>query len=322
MCNVLGIGVTTNDPIPPSAFTNSFLPQVQSWLSNNPTKRPLYVILFQNVPQEVDSITNVEAENDIGAEPSVQYQLHYSTMPFWSPFVTAINMNGTVGTNFNSSDGTNDCIAYINKLTNMASSNPPGTLFISAWASGYKNTNWYFDDANAPYPSYPYGQDAEQGVESNGVSSLSITYTSVTNLTHITSGTNVAGYFTWGWDGGLGSYYDSFATNGQIRFSGNSGWYIMCTGQSFDGQRITFQGNYLTWFLSNSFAGTDYANTPVGAVTTVNEPGINGKPSTFVYYGEWAAGKSFAISAWAAQVQGNGEPGLYFQAVGDPFVKK
>ena len=55
---------------------------------------------------------------------------------------------------------------------------------------------------------------------------------------------------------------------------------------------------------------------------TVEEPGIPGKVNAAVYYGEWAAGKSFAISAWAAQAQGWGTPGWYFQAVGDPFVRK
>ena len=73
---------------------------------------------------------------------------------------------------------------------------------------------------------------------------------------------------------------------------------------------------------TNAYGGTNYSNTPVGAVTTVEEPGIPGKVSPSVYYGYWASGKSFAISAWAAQIVGNGSPGMYFQAVGDPFVRK
>ena len=42
-----------------------------------------------------------------------------------------------------------------------------------------------------------------------------------------------------------------------------------------------------------------------------------------VFYGDWASGKSFAISAWAAQPLGNDDAGpeVYFQAVGDPFVR-
>jgi alpha-tubulin suppressor-like RCC1 family protein len=339
--NVLGIGDTTNDPTLPSDFTTNFQPKVQMWLSNNPTKRPLYVVLFQNIPQELDLYTNIN-DTDGGADaPSVQYQLHYTTAPGWYPYVTAINMNGTSGTNFYSSDGTNDCIAYIDKLVSMASNNPPGTLFISASAGGYNNTNWYFDQAgstlfyNNDYGdaiSY-YATGAEDGV-TNVDPIASVIADIGTNAEggpiFTTQATNVAGYFTGGWDGGQGSgtyYYDavSFATNGQVVFSGDSGWYIMTTIDSFDGQRATMQSSYLTWFASNAFGGTNYSNTPIGAVTTVNEPGLSGKPSPTAFYGDWAAGKSFAISAWDAQEQGNGTPGVdahFFQAVGDPFVRK
>ena len=322
--NVLGIGVTTNDPITPPDFTTNFQPQVQSWLSNNPTLRPLYVILFQNVPQEVDNNTNYEDTQRGNPYPSVQYQLHYSTSPGWYPFVTAINMNGEVptSTNFNSSDGTNDCIAYINKLTNMAGTTP--TLFISAFAHGYGNTNWYFDWANPPYPITniafaEYATNAVYGV-TNANPTAPIIGTVADNYN--TLATNVAGYFTPGWDGGLGGNYISFATNGQVQFVGHSGWYVIDTIQSFDGQRTTFQASYLTFFASNSFGGTNYSNTPVGAVTTVNEPTVAGKPDSYTYYGLWASGKSFATCAWNAQMVGNGSIGLYFQAVGDPFVRR
>lgn len=322
--NVLGIGCTTNDPIYPPDYTNIFLPQVQAWLSNNPTKRPLYVILFQNLPTEVDWLTNMEDGADQCA-PSVQYQLHYSTAPGWYPYVTAINMNGLSGTNFNSSDGTNDCIAYINKIVNMASNNPPGTLFISASAAGSSNTNWYFDYAGGP-PTYPdgysMGVEAEYGVTNVDPTASVITTTGLWNggvAIFTLQATNVEGYFTGGWDGGGDS---NMFVDGRVSFSGNSGWFIMTTVDSYDGQRVTFQAGYLTWFATNSFGGTNYSNTPVGAVTTVEEPSLSGKVGPDAYYGGWASGKSFAISAWAGQAEGNGIPGLYFQAVGDPFVRK
>jgi hypothetical protein len=89
------------------------------------------------------------------------------------------------------------------------------------------------------------------------------------------------------------------------------------------GKKCNYQGlTPASWFASNAFGGANYSNTPIGAVTTVEEPLPGGKVSPAVYYGYWAEGKSFAISAWVAQEQGNGLPGLYFQAVGDPFVKK
>jgi hypothetical protein len=297
---------------------------VRTWLSNNPTKRPLYVILFQDVPQEID--WNPYPTEDTGNDgvSSVQYQLHYSTAPGWYPYVTAINMNGLSGTNFYSSDGTNDCIAYINKLVSMASNNPPGTLFVSATAAGYNNTNWYFDDTGTGSPYSVYPNAAQQGV-TNVDPTATVIGSSYPDT--IAYATNIAGYYTSGWDGGTGGHGNdgSVFVDGTVRFFGNSDWYIMTTIDSFDGHRVTFQAGYLTWFASNAFGGTNYSNTPVGAVTTVDEPGTQGKVAPAVYYGQWAAGKSFAISAWAAQEQGNGIPGVvcfYFQAVGDPFVRK
>ncbi len=316
--NVLGIGVTTNDPILPSDFTTNFQPQVQMWLSNNPTKRPLYVILFQNIPQEVDWNTTNEDTDGEGFF-DVQYQLHNTTAPGWYPLVAAINMNGLSGTNFNSSDGTNDCIAYIDKLASFGSNYSPGQLFISASGGGYNNTNWYFDYADPPPTGYSYyAINAEYGVTNlDPIASVIGTggrdASGVANFTR--NATNVAGYFTGGWDAGgdANRFVDK-----NVQFFGNSGWFIMTTIDSFNGQRVTFQANYLTWFASNAFGGTNYSNTPVGAVTTVDEP-HGGKPDPAVYYGDWAAGKSFAISAWAAQAS---NPSAYFQAVGDPFVRK
>ena len=71
--NFLGINCRSDEAIAPDAYTNIFLAQVQTWLSNNPTKRPNYVILFQDLPQEVDPCTN--SEDTVGgiASPSVQY---------------------------------------------------------------------------------------------------------------------------------------------------------------------------------------------------------------------------------------------------------
>jgi hypothetical protein len=224
--------------------------------------------------------------------------------------------------------GTNDCIAYINKLTNMAGSSK--TLFISATAAPYGNTNWYFDDAKAVY-SLAVGLYGADGVESNGVPISDVTYTPLTNTTHITNGTNVAGYSTWGanavgWVGG------GYATNGAVLFVGSSTWYLIATVESFNGQRETGQGNFLDWFSTNAFQGTNstlplYTNTPIGAISHVDEPYDNAD-NTYNYFGLWAAGKSFAICAWAGQIGtyqtfGGYAPGLtdlYFQAVGDPFV--
>jgi hypothetical protein len=134
---------------------------------------------------------------------------------------------------------------------------------------------------------------------------------------HITVGTNVAGYLCWGAHSSLGADY---ATNGYVQWSGHSGRWIIETVESFNGQRnsqATGQGNFLEWYSSNAFGGTNYSNTPVGAVCYTEEPGsehsINYEP---IYFGEWGTGKNFAMCAWNSRVTPN------MQAVGDHFVTK
>jgi len=304
--NVLGIGCTTNETFLPSEYTNVFVAQVQTWLATNPTIRPQYVILFQDIPSRV----NLDNSGDYGGTetPSVQYRLNTSCMTNWFPFVTAINMNG--------SNGAGDCTAYIDKLASMASTNSPGQLIISASQGGYGNTNWYFNDKTIGLELVIY--QSKLGVLAANPSA-SVFYTNGPN--NINRGTNVAGYSSWGWNGeGLGGAY---AVDGTVVFTNNSGWYIIETDESFNGRRSTFQGNFLQWYSTNAFEGTNcantgtaYANTPVGAVTQVDEPGTEVN-NPYVYFGLWASGKTFACCAWNS-FYGYGTP--YIQVVGDPFT--
>ncbi len=225
--------------------------------------------------------------------------------------------------------GANDCISYINKLTNIGalySSNQP---ILSASANGYANSNWYFDD-NATLPQYtgtPYALYAFDGVLSNGVSFGSVDYQSFTSPTIITNATNVAGYFSWGCDGSF-SNDAGFVTNA-IAFTGASDWFLMTTTDSYGGQRVPNDGDmsFLTWYSSNAFHGVNYSYTPVGGVSYVDEPYLLGHINHDVYFGYWAAGKSFVISAWAAAASSTnypqyGFPTVEFQATGDPFVRR
>ena len=76
------------------------------------------------------------------------------------------------------------------------------------------------------------------------------------------------------------------------------------------------QGNFTQWFSAGAFGGTGYENTPVGAVTNTDEPGLPSADVYARYFALWASGKCFAICAW------NAKGTAYFQAVGDPFVSK
>jgi hypothetical protein len=93
--------------------------------------------------------------------------------------------------------------------------------------------------------------------------------------------------------------------------------------ESFNGDRdtsITGQGNFLVWFSGNAFGGTGYSNTPVGAVSYVEEP-TAGATSDNIYFGLWEQGKNLGMCAWGSyQTFVTITPGL--QVVGDPFVQK
>ena len=78
----------------------------------------------------------------------------------------------------------------------------------------------------------------------------------------------------------------------------------------------TTQGNYGLWFSENAFGGTNYANTPVGAVGHVDEPTLLGVNDAATYFGLWGIGKQFSIAAWESRKT------IYFQAVGDPFTTR
>jgi alpha-tubulin suppressor-like RCC1 family protein len=313
--NVLGIGCTTNETFLPDEYTNVFAVQVQAWLTANPTKRPQYAVFFPAVPSRVNT-NNIPGQYDddlTALQPSVQYHLHSAFAAGWSPFVTSLNMNAN--------GGTNDCIAYINKLASFGSNYSPGKLLIGAPAQGYGNTNYYFDDTrlgyNSPQPSR--GSLAESGVLSANPTA-SVTYTNAIDTglgAHITSGVNVAGYLCWGSHSSLGGTY---AVNGPVQWQGNSTWWLIRTVESFNGDRITGQGNFLQWFASDAFGGTNYSNTPVGAVSYVDEPTEAGTADA-TFFGLWETGKNLAICAWQSfTIEPPWPPP--FQAVGDPFVTK
>jgi hypothetical protein len=122
-----------------------------------------------------------------------------------------------------------------------------------------------------------------------------------------------------------GGYATNTLSNAGVFFSGNSGWYIMASDDSYNGERPPpdynpNQSTFITWFASNSFGGSNYSSTPVGAITHVFEPG--GTDDTYDYYGNWASGKSFTISAWQTFLNEGGERQHVAQAVGEPLVRK
>ena len=45
---------------------------------------------------------------------------------------------------------------------------------------------------------------------------------------------------------------------------------------------LSGQGNFLEWYASNAFGGANYSNTPIAAVSHVDEPGqVDNQPNVY-----------------------------------------
>jgi alpha-tubulin suppressor-like RCC1 family protein len=312
--NVLGIGCTNAEMILPSDYTNEIAAPLATWLAAHPTKRPGYVVLFLDIPSRVGNPTN-----SANMQPSVSYQIA-TGFGVWQPLVTHINMGDT-----------NACIAYINKLAAMGSVYSPGQLLISAGgATGYGDANYVIDNirhGSGYMDNYTaawwFGSGATNGLLQSGVPYANILYTNGTeittngtnyNLAHLTNAANVAGYMSWGGHSSLG---EDYAVDGVLRWTGRSTWYVISTIESFNGDiNESGMGNFIQWFSPNAFGGVNYANTPVGGITHVEEPGLPGDDNMQAYFGLWSAGLNFATCAWQAR----NTP--YYMVVGDPLVSR
>jgi hypothetical protein len=98
--------------------------------------------------------------------------------------------------------------------------------------------------------------------------------------------------------------------------------------ESFCGNRFsdTNHSTFLNWFSYNTFGGTHYSNTCVGAVANTDEPGLGGVNNEEDYLLLWAGNKNFAISAWGSR--GLGGLNLipltapFMEVIGDPLTVK
>jgi len=286
--NVLSIACDVSEFTTSNNCDMQIVAPVLNWLTNNPTKHPAYLILFYNIPTRI-----TEPSYSYYAYGSISYHLQQS-YPGIRPFVNNINANSLA-----------DCEAYVDKLANISANFSPGKLLISAYAGGYGNTNYYFDNTGfLPFSPNVSGLNGSNAVVQAGASPASITYTNVfdSGLTnHITSGSNLAGYLSYGEHSTMGELY---STNGAVKWTGNSKWWIIETVESFNGQRaqVSPMGTFVQWFAPHAFGGTNYSNTPVGAVTHTEEPGLSGVEDCAIYFGLWTQGKNFAISGWNSRI--------------------
>jgi alpha-tubulin suppressor-like RCC1 family protein len=302
--NVLGIGCgsVTNETVTDEDFTNQIGAPFLSWIAANPTKKLQYVIVFPDIPTKVYP------------RPNVGCCLRQLS-PGYPPFVHYINMG-----EINDMGSTNACMEYIDKLEHFGTTFCPGKLLISASTGGYVNTN-YIVDALGVYFSW-IAPATTNALLLSGVSPSAMLYIDGNQpdvlSNHVTQAVNVAGYFSAAGHSALGC---TFAIDGRVRFSGQSGWFAMTTFESYSGIRNYLAPNYLStyveWYASNAFGGTNYENTPVVAVANTDECSCVPDPSALL--GLWATGKNGAICCWQA---GSSQSWITTLAIGDPFVKR
>ena len=321
--NVLACSCTTTgtdgfESITTANLTNQIINPIISFIQSNTNKTIHYAVLMYGMPSRVAD----------GDQYSVQYHIShcmsdagYTSGPFYEgstcPFVATNYLGTTCLVTALNLATLADCTAYVDKVTSMYT----GNVIISAKAAGYDNDNYYFDDTRNTtlYGSIPEAVFFQSAVLGQNPSA-NVTFTS---NTVISSGSNVKGYVGWGTHNAVfnGAFGAEYPTNGLIAWSGSSTWWIIKTFESFNGQRDRSnpsqeppQGDVEEWFASNGWGGTNYVNTPVGAVSDVEEPGVPANGPT--YMSLWEAGFLFSECAWASDVV------QYLQVIGDPLVKQ
>jgi hypothetical protein len=316
--NVLACSCTTTgtdgfETITTANLTNQIINPIINFMQSNPTKSIHYVVLMYGMPSRVDD-TNCNLTTP--TPPSVQYHISrclsdagYTSGPYYEgsicPFVATNYLGTTCLVTALNMATLADCTAYIDKVTSMYTSN----VIISAKERGYGDNTYFFDDTTSNNTAVTF-QSAV--LSANPTADVNYSYSSV-----ITNGSSVKGYVGWGVHNGVWSGDPSYAVDGSVVWSGSSNkWWIIETFESFNGQRCCLtQGCVKRWFASGAWGGTNYVNTPVGAVSYVQEPslpGVNGP----TYMSLWEQGFLFSECAWASNIT------PCFQAIGDPLVKR
>lgn len=319
-CNCTTYGVGNVETISAGDLTNQIINPIINFILSKTNIH--YVVLMYDMPSRVDDGCSTGCP-----PPSVQHRIsrcmqfppvfkYFGAIdtgwPYYEgsncPFV-ATNYPGTtcLVTALNMATLA-DCEAYIDKVASMYRSN----VIISASEAGYANSTYYLDDYPGGCPS-----DVAASIQAqNPNASITCSSNAV-----ITTGSCIRGYISRGMHSGELRY--TYAIDGSIRWLGSSNsWWIIETRESYNGMRDCGdsegqdQGCVARWFSASAWGGTNYENTPVGAVSHVEEPlGVNVNIAT-AYFGMWEMGYLFSECAWASRHT------ACFQAIGDPLVRK
>ena len=312
--NILGIACPSLEQVNYETFVTGIRTPIINYLTGVSGSKPIrYIIMMKDIPTRISSVSNI---NSVSYEISTAYKslnlrngndYQYAT----GHFTLGEYQGNTCLVSYINFGSYLDCTQYIDKISFKQTG-----IYLTGNGG---NTGYYFEDNNGLYsqilpyvPTFMSGRYLRPIL--NEFPSTKYIY-KPTGTSYITTGNNVAGFATWGANGLRGGNY---ANDGSIKWGGNNNWYIMCTIESFNGDREPGdQGNFIDWFSGGAFGGiggTGYNNTPVGAVGHVEEPGVGGVNYTG-YFLLWQKGWPFIEAAWQSRSTN------YFIAFGDPFVK-
>lgn len=295
--------------VPYTDIQTRVIAPIVMWLRNNPDKNVQYIVLMRGLPSRPTDATRREAG---GRSVQAAIRAAVTTELSKEVFVTSLDTGSIEATR-----------RYIDKLKSVYANMPNKSSLISARGTAKAGTTYYFSDSYIGVPPNPFkivAQDFESALKAANPSADIVTKENT--LPVLSFASNVSGFFIHG----IYGYNNNgkYAVDGTIRFTGNSGWYLIETGESYNGQWVggtdtepneNVQGNFIKWFSSNAFGGTNYSNTPAAATTHVVEPGFRGaNPLLYIC---WDSGKPFAYCAW----KGDWNIGA-LQAVGDPWVTR
>lgn len=343
--NVLGVAVDDSvEPISRPNFEAAVVTPVYNWIKSNTDKTIKHVVFVRGIPRRVGpgkvAMDTMSGASVLSLANTTKGACDQYQLPIWSNF--GAQFEGSfcdrkpidVGFSYTNPEknyffspkthpGTlalvtyldmgsqESTIAYVDKLKAMYQQMPEPSLFISAQNTGEQGDTYYIEDTGNQY-SDTWGSKINELLKAGGARTE---YHSVGG-NQIASARDVLGFFSWGANAGRGQWY-SLGFGKPITFSGNSGWYIIQTAESYNGQLTgnLWQGKFSHWFSKTAFGGSNYENTPVGAVAHVDEPTLAGINHP-IYFGCWDKGNLFIDCAWMSK------SAVHTIVIGDPWVRK
>ncbi len=310
-----------------------FLQQVADWVQTHPDNTIRYVVglcglpsrSWSDTPLYVPGSTTPNTDTDSYSVPFMISEIlrtdqtkpfdpytyeggtdRFSVAEYGAPLVAWLDCGSYQATT-----------AYIHKeIVAAAAGGIQSGITISGSKANVGGTTWVLDDTGT---DGWFDNDVPM-LTNDGVSSGSIDLQPNQYGPVVSTVNNITAYCSWGVHSGqldwnTNGLANAWPVNGQVKFTGNSGWWIGMSVESFNGMYGSSMGNPEEFFAANAF-GSDigtvpaYANTPLCFVGSTYEPEITGIEGA-AYFDRWAKGWSTLESAWA------GRQTPYFLAVTD-----